>query len=605
MSKKKEIKPSKAGKKKVQPDSKSNLQVNWRILLVLGAIVLISCIIYLPVLHNEFLFWDDDYYIRDNPLIYSFNLKEIFSHNVMGNYHPFTILTLATEYHLFGLNPAGYHAFNLSLHLLNVILVFYAVFLLCDKTAVALVASLLFGIHPIHVESVAWAAELKDLLYTFFFLAAYISYQKYIRAPKNIFYFAALFLFLLSLLSKAMAASLPVILILTDYYKERKITTKTIFEKVPFFILAIILGIVAVAAQKSEEILQDVTYFTFPQRIVFACYGFITYLSKFLIPLHLSAYYPYPAKNGTGIPLKYYGYVLLLIALVAYCIYSIRSTKKIFFGIGFFAITVFLVLQLLPIGDAVMADRYSYVPTIGLCYLSGEGLYFLWNKNLKWLAILILGAFTIFFSMTTYARSLVWKNNMSLWEDTVQKFQTIPLAYYNRGLSFMNENKLNEALQDYNKAIELKPGYNEAYVNRGNIERGNGKYEEALNDYNKAIEVRPDFAIAYFNRGILYMNQQKNDEALSDFTKAIELKPTYYKAYSNRGVIYNNAKRYEDAIREYSKAIEIKPDYFEAYYNRGMAKYYSGDKNGGCADLKQSADLGFKTAADALPKMCN
>ncbi len=599
-------KPHQAAKNKKSTSVKNNsLSWNWKTTVLLTGIVLLSFIIYLPVLHNHFLAWDDNYYIRDNAFIYSFNLKDIFSNNVMGNYHPMTVLMLAIEYHLFDLSETGYHAVNLILHLLNIILVFYAVLLLCNKSVVALVTSLLFGIHPIHVESVAWAAELKDLLYTFFFLASIILYLKYLAKSEKKYYVAALLLFLLSLLSKGMAASLPVVLVLIDFFKGRKIMMNVLLEKVPFLLLAIIFGVIAVAAQRAPDIVQDVTFFTFPQRIAFACYGFCTYIAKLILPINLSAYYPYPLKTGTGISLIYYAYIPLVIGIIAAVIYSIRSTKNIVFGIGFFAITVFLVLQLLPVGDAIMADRYCYVPSIGIFYLAGIGFNYFWNTKLKWIGIAILTGFTIFFSIVTHSRCLIWRTDMSLWQDVIERFQTVPIAYYNRGLAFMNENKFKEAMDDYTKAIELKPGYNVALVNRGNILRGNSKYEEALRDYNAAIDSTPNFSIAYFNRGILYMNQQKNEDALADFSKAIEYKPGYYKAYSNRGVIYTNLKRYAEAIEDYSKAIEIKPDYMEAYYNRGMAQYNSGNKEAACADIRQSADLGFKTAVDAIPQVCN
>ena len=200
-------------------------------------IVLISFLAFLPVLHNGFVNLDDDRYILNNPLLFSIDLKEIFSRYVEGNYHPFTMLIYAVEYQLFGLNAQGYHAVNLLLHLFNIILVFYAVFLISNKTIIALVAAMLFGIHPLHVESVAWASELKDLLYTFFFLAAYVCYLRYLNESKRKFYLWCLILFLLSLLSKAMAVSLPLVLLLTDYFKGRKLNAKAWLEKIPFFAL--------------------------------------------------------------------------------------------------------------------------------------------------------------------------------------------------------------------------------------------------------------------------------------------------------------------------------------------------------------------------------
>jgi Tfp pilus assembly protein PilF len=634
----KEYKHHQAGIKNLQKAGQIASIDSWKYYGALFIIILISFIIYLPVFHNGLLTWDDDAYIKDNPLIYSFNLKEIFSQNVMGNYHPFTILILALEYHLFGLSATGYHAVNLLLHLLNVILVFYTVFLLSDKFGVALVASLLFGIHPIHVESVAWAAELKDLLYTFFFLASYIFYLKYLKDLHKKNYAFSLLLFLVSLLSKAMAASLPVVLILTDYFKGRKINGKTILEKVPFFVLAIVFGIVAVLAQKSEGT-TEVIAFPIAQRILFASYGFISYLYKLILPLNLSAYYPYPVKSGENIPLQYYAYLILLIGLIVSVLYSLRFTKKIIFGIGFFALTVFLVLQLFPVGSAITADRYSYVPSIGIFYLAGEGFNFLWNKKKKsWAIFLITGAVTVLFSVKTFERCSVWKNDLALWNDVISQYQNSALTYNNRGYYFMNEGRDKEAINDFNKAIELDPGFADTYNLRGMVFMNEQKNSEAINDFNKAIELHPDNAHAYVNRGWLFMNEGKNKEAIDDFNKAIELDPRYAGAYNNRGIYFINqqrnddamtdfnkaieldpgyaeayydranvsmlAKRYEEAASFYTKAIEFRNHYAEAYYYRGLAEYYSGKKVAACRDLKQAAGLGNKLAADGLLQMC-
>jgi len=619
----------------VAKDSKSE---TWKYYVALAIIVLISFVAYLPVLNNGFVLWDDDIYIQNNPLIYSINLKEIFSKYVLGNYHPLTILTLAIEYHFFGLNETGYHTVNLLLHLINVILVFYAVFILSEKAGVALVTSLLFGIHPMHVESVAWAAELKDLLYTFFFLASYIFYLKYLKERRKNFYVFALLLFLASLLSKAMAASLPVVMILTDYFKGRKINIATLRDKIPFFLLAIVFGIVAVLAQKTFGA-TDVVNFTFPQRVLFACYGFISYLVKLMVPLNLSAYYPYPINSGETIPIQYYAYLILFAGLVSATMYSLRVTKKIFFGLGFFAITVFLVLQLLPVGGAIMADRYSYIPSIGIFYLAGEAFILLWDRKLKLINILMLTSITIFFSVKTFERCGIWKNTLTLWNDVIGQYPDIPFVYNNRGNAFIAEGEYERAFADFNKAIELDPGYFMAYYNRGNFCLGEKKYEQALAEYSKVIELNPKYIEAYINRGSVLKNINRFEEAINDYNKAIDLNPKYYKTYYNRANAfksrnqydralddYNKAielnpnyieayinlgnlllaeKEYDKAINNYSKAIEIKPDFADAYYNRGVAEYYLGNKDNACLDIKQAINLGYKPAEDTLLQICN
>jgi tetratricopeptide (TPR) repeat protein len=554
-----------SGKKKKSAMANDPYAERWKYYVPLTIILLLTFFIYLPALHNGLLTWDDDDYIKNNTLLSSFNLKEIFSQYVLCNYHPFTILALALEYHLFGLNETGYHAVNLLLHLLNVILVFYAVFLLSDKAGVALIASLLFGIHPMHVESVAWIAELKDLLYTFFFLLSYIFYLKYIKYRHKKFLVFALLLFLASLLSKAMAASLPVVLILTDYFKGRKINLMSLLEKIPFFFLAIIFGLVAVSAQRSGGS-TGVIDFTFPQRILFACFGFISYLYKLLLPLHLSAFYPYPVKSGESIPLQYYAYLVLFAGLIVSVLISLRYTKTIFFGIGFFALTVFLVLQLFPVGGAVIADRYSYIPSIGIFFLAGEGYYLMERKKLKMIRIIVLGLFTLFFSILTYSRCGTWKDDLTLWTDVISRDQTIEFAYTNRGIALRSEHRNDEAVSDFSRAIELKP----------------------------------DNALAYNNRGVIYYNEKRNDKAVNDLNKAIELKPDYAEAYNNRGNVFYDAKKYDEAIRDYSKAIKLHPGDAGAYFNRAHAEFDSGKENDAITDLKRSASLGFQPAADVL-----
>jgi protein O-mannosyl-transferase len=592
--------------------------------IALGAIVIISFITYLPVFNNNLLSWDDAGYITNNQLIRSFNLNEIFSQFVIGNYHPLTIFILAVEYHIFGLNPAGYHAVNLLLHLLNIILVFKTVHLLSDKMVVALVAALLFGIHPIHVESVAWAAELKDLLYTFFFLAAYISYLVFLKHGQKKFYLFAFFLFSLSMLSKAMAASLPVVMLLTDYFKERRFNIRIFLEKVPFFILAIALGIVAIYAQKEAHAITEIPITTIFQRLVFASFGFITYLVRLFVPLNLSVIYPYPLNNGVYVPFHYFFYVIALAGLATYVIRSRRFTRKIIFGLGFFSATVFLVLQLLPVGDAMMADRYSYIPSVGIFYLAGEGCAVLLQKRQKMAASILIGLVAVIFSASTFARCSVWKNDMSFWNDVINNYQTVEYAYNNRGDLLMNENRFEEALADFNKATELKPDYAQAWYNRGNLYAKVGKPDEAVNDFSKAIELKPDFieahlnrgmvlmnegkmdvalpdfdkaielkpdALAHYNRGILWMNKNNMDKAIADFTIAISLNPEYFDAYINRGIILTSVKRYNEALKDYNNTIRLSPDNPLAYYNRGMLLMYMNNMNEALNDFTRAIEL--------------
>ena len=233
------------------PAPKRVKRMNRKSVIALAGILLVSFLIYLPAMKGEFV-WDDYVYVQSNPMIYSFDLAQIFSKYVLGNYHPLTMLVLSIEYSLFGFNVVGYHFINVLIHLANTLLVFRLVLLLCRKDAIALIAALFFGIHPLHVESVAWVSELKDLLYSLFFLASCVAYVNYINKRQSKYYFFALALFILSLLSKAMAASLPLVLILFDYFKGN-LNRKAVLQKIPFFLLSVCFGLIAISAQKSTD----------------------------------------------------------------------------------------------------------------------------------------------------------------------------------------------------------------------------------------------------------------------------------------------------------------------------------------------------------------
>jgi tetratricopeptide (TPR) repeat protein len=544
--------------------------VSWLLL----SILFITAMVYLPAMNGQFV-WDDVHYVQNNPQLRTFDLQYIFSSYVMGNYHPFTMLFFSIEYQLFGGNTAGYHLVNLLLHLSNVILVFYTIRSLSKKDTIALIAALFFGIHPLHTESVAWISEQKDLLYTFFFLASYLTYLKYSDTKDKRFFYLSILFFAFSLLSKAMAASLPVLLLLTDYFKYKKLETRKLVEKIPYFLLAVIFGIVAVFAQKSSAAIQDIGSFPIAQRLMFASYGFVTYLWKLIIPVHLSAFYPYPIRNGEQLPSYFYIFPIVLIALITYAFYSIRTSKYLFFGIGFFAITIFLVLQLLPVGDAVMADRYSYIPSIGIFFLAGICFDWLWRQNKKILAAAVFGSFFLFFSVTTFSRNKIWKNSTVLWTDVVNKYPTAAVGHNNLGGTLLNEKKYDEALLHLDLALSLQPNYAEALGNRGIILSTQKKYDAAIKDLDKAILLKPGYADAFNNRGIVLMELLKYPEALADFNKAIELRPGYAEAYYNRGLLYMNEKKYDEALKEYNQALALQPGYTEAIINKNIILGYS------------------------------
>ncbi|MCD4746648.1 MAG: hypothetical protein K8R58_10145, partial [Bacteroidales bacterium] len=396
-----------------------NINIKKNNLLWLLGILVLTFIAYFPVFQNNFLStWDDNRYVLENPLIKSLsfqNIINIFTQYYDGHYHPLTQLSLAIDYQIAGLEPWIFHFTNFLLHLINTALVFYFIYILFKKPVIAIITALLFGINPMQVESVAWITERKNLLFAIFFFGSLISYVKYIKLEKRKYYYISLLLFLLSVLSKVMAISLSVTIIAIDFALNRKLLSKkVIIEKIPFFLLAIIFGIFAIFAQKStwgEELSQN--YYTFFERLLFASYAFIHYILKLIIPVNLSGYYPYPDISNNSIPFQYWLYPIPVISIILAFIYSLKRSRILSFAMLFYIINIFLLLKLfeVPAGDYIMADRYSYIASVGVFILIGIGFNYIINnkQQLKKILQIILIVYVLFLCLQTFNRTIIWR----------------------------------------------------------------------------------------------------------------------------------------------------------------------------------------------------
>ncbi|MFN8256642.1 MAG: tetratricopeptide repeat protein [Bacteroidales bacterium] len=615
-----EIKSKKQGTVSAQPVNK-NISV-WIFLLILA-----TSLAYSPMFKNQITNWDDDNYIVKNPWLKEIsadNLKEIFSSYYMGNYHPLAMLSLSVDYQIGGLdnkgeiNPKPYLITNFMLHLANVLLVFWFISLLVKRWDIALVTAFLFALGTMHVESVAWISERKDVLYALFFVASLISYVKYVDEKNIKFYISSIILFILSLFSKGQAVSLAVSLIAIDFLRERKLLDKkVILEKIPFFVLALIFGIIAIKAQSAGEALQDVDSYPFYKRIGFAGFAFTQYLIKLLVPYKLSAIYPYPDIINRAIPVHYWLFLIPSLLAVYAFYYSLKRSKIIAFCIGFFVINIFLLLQLLPVGSAIYADRYSYIPSIGYHLLIAYFVIHLSDKYFKnkYLVYGMLSIYLLATGIASYQRCKVWNNSLSLWDDTLEKSPKAVVGWNNRG-SVRDKNKDRAgAIEDFTRAIVLKPDYTHAFYNRGTSKKELGKelndsnlIKSALFDFNKAIELNNKFVEAYHNRAMAReslsdyarTSVQKTsllDSALNDYNKTIEINPKYENAFVNRGVAKGKMGKFKEAIDDFNKALEMTPDNASAWSNRGLAKDNLGDAQGAIND--------YNIAIEKDPKLVN
>ena len=573
-------------------------QISLPVWLVAFFIAIITFLVFSPSLKCGFTNWDDDKVVTQNALITSktIEVKKIFTSVVVQNdYYPITLISLACNYQLGKLDPKGYHLWNVILHILNTMLVFLFVFLLTKRNLLmASIVALFFGIHPMHVESVTWITERKDVLFMFFFMAGLITYLRFRESRKLFWNIFTLVLFILSCLSKGTAVVFPFILLSIDYLLNEKLNRKMILEKIPYLLISVVFVILTYLLHKKGVLQSYVEHKTIVHRIIFASYDLLWYIYKLFIPSSLSTYYSYPPENA--IPLVYYLSPFVLTGLIVCIYFFLRKEKSVIFGLLFYFLSIVLMLQFIPTGsgDFNMADRYTYLAYIGLVYVAAFYINKLWvQKNKFRYAIIGITLITAsLFCFQTYARTKVWQNSETLWTDAINKNPDESFLYFKRVNYYQTEkNDIDKVLPDYNKALELNPTYIPAYINRGTIFLNQNKFELALADFNKCISLDSANAEAYSNRGLLYNKTGHSDLAMDDYKKSIRLNPTFYLAYFNRGEIYFNRKQYDLAMYDYNKSIELYPTYAAAYSNRGVIYIYRDQYDKALVEFNKAIEL--------------
>ncbi|MCX6251086.1 MAG: tetratricopeptide repeat protein [Bacteroidetes bacterium] len=553
--------------------------------------LLLTLIVYFPSLTNGITNWDDYEYVN-NPYLKNLSLAgivKIFSVYFEGNYHPLTLLSLGVDHLIGGDSPFIFHFSNLLLHLVNTFLVFLLVKRLTQNNLLAALTFMIFGVHTLHVESVAWVAERKDVLYSFFYLVSLTVYATYASNRKGSYFVLSLLFFLLSLLAKGQAVVLVAILPFIDYLKGRKwFSIKVLSEKIPFLLLSVIFGWVALRAQGSANAL-EYPYLTLSERFAFASFGFTQYLIKSILPIGLSALYPYPLRSLNGSIPSFYWLFIFTVPVYLICSYFLFKRSKIYaFGLSMFFLSLLPLLQLIPVGGAIMADRYFYVPSVGLILCFAFGLLEIRNTRIRYA---LFFTFILVLSSQTFLRCRVWKESITLWDDVISKYDYSQVAYYNRGTAWDELKQWDRAIADFSKAIEINPKLTDAYYNRGNTYNNLGQWERSITDFSKVIEIDPNNTKAYSNRGATYIILGQWDKAVADFSKTIEIDPEYAKAYSNRGIAYSNLGLWDRAIADFTKATENNPKLTDAYYNRGIAFSILGQWDKALADFSKAIEI--------------
>ena len=545
------------------------------------AVLAFTALLYARALQNGFTSLDDDYYILKNPFIKDFSfegIRAIFSSFYSYNYHPLTTLTYLFEYRFFGIWPLPYHLLNVVLHLSNTWLVFKLAGRLSGKKTTALVVCVLFAIHPMHVESVAWVSERKDVLYAFFYLLSLLQYLHYCADGfQKKHYAGTLLYFTASLFSKSAAVTLPLLLIAIDIYKGRKTTARSLAEKAPFFLLSVVFGILNIMAQAKGGAISDSLLATgFANRIFLFTSALSFYSIKLLAPYGLSAMHYFPQIVNGMLPWPYYLSLPFLLLVTWFILRRTPYRREMIFGVAFFLITISVMLQVLAVGSTLTAERYTYIPYIGLFYIVGQWLSRIRTIKRQKIALWASAAVLLVYTIQTWNRIGVWKDDEALFRDIADSYPSVYLQYYEQGNAKKKIAHFREALQQYNVAILLSPGFAKAYVGRGEIYDLLDSARQAMQDYDKAISLDGRLAEAYNGRGLEYSRSGKLTPAIQDFSKAIMLDPGYAEAYNNRGWMYYQQGNAQAAMPDYRRSVALDTGNSMAYNNIGWAYCQAG-----------------------------
>jgi hypothetical protein len=547
--------------------------------LICLTLVILTVITFWSIKDCGFINFDDNDYVYENYYVQSgLNWKSIgqaFSSELVeksSNWHPVTWLSLMLDYQIFGLNPFGYHFINLLFHVLNTILLFLILRRMTKTLWPSAFVAALFAIHPLHVESVAWIAERKDVFSTFFWMLTMGAYSYYVKNRGFRRYLFVLLFFVLGLMTKPMLVTLPFVLLLLDYWplqrfgeikpdqkvqaeifksvnsdKQKKKSKKKdavkeilevkktadpeykwsliyrlLWEKVPLFTLAILSSIVTYIVQQKRGAIQSLEALPSVIRIGNAFISYIAYMGKMIWPNNLAIFYPHPEG---WIPWQVLGSVLLLIAITLLIIWKAKRFPYLATGWLWYIGMLVPVIGLVQVGAQAMADRYTYLPLTGLFIMVAWGVPELlkkWNNRKE--ILLASSALSILcLSIITWTQVGYWQNNITLYDHTLKVTDYNSLIYNNRGIAYADLGNYGQAIDDYSRAIEINPIDAKAYNNRGLAYNGLSNYRQAIEDYGRAIEIKPDYTEAYNNRAFVYLKQGDNISGCRDAQKACEL----------------------------------------------------------------------------------
>jgi len=569
--------------------SKTN---SLKVFLVGLCLIVAIIIAYAQVSNFDFVGYDDQEYIIENSHVQEgLTLDSIiwaFTSFHSANWHPMTWLSHMLDCELYGFNPMGHHWTNVQFHIANTFLLFFIFFKMTGAFWRSAFVAALFALHPLHVESVAWVSERKDVLSTFLGFLMIFAYYRYVkkRCIKN--YLLVITLFGLGLMAKPMLVTFPFVLLLLDYWPLNRVQFKNdlpgqtdeitcfgfqkflrlIIEKIPFFILAIISCILTFLAQQSSGAVKALGALSIKTRVENALVSYVSYVFKAIWPINLAVFYPHP---GDSLPVWQIFGAALLIATV--CIWAVRTSKKYpYIGVGLFWYlgTLVPVIGLVQVGEQAMADRYTYIPLIGIFFIIAWGLPDLlkkWQYRKIFLglsAVVILSALTV----SSFSQASHWKNGITLFENAVKVTENNYKAQNNLGTA-LGPVDLDKAIYHYKESLKIKPNYVRALYNLGTALSEKGNYDEAVFYFTKALKINPKKTDTRMNMANVLFKQGKSDKAVFHYNEILKTDSENADVHSNLAYVLSTQGKLDESVLHYKEAIKINPEHAKAQYNLG------------------------------------
>jgi len=557
-------------------------------------LIVTTLVVYWPVRNHDFINYDDHVFITDNRLIQSgLTLESIqlaFKDN-WGYWKPLSYLSLMLDYEMYGMDPGGFHITNLLFHVANSLLLFIVLRRATHAIWPSAFVAALFALHPLRVESVAWVTERKDVLSTFFWLLTMLAYVHYVGQPQFKRYLLILVALALGLMAKPMLVTLPFVLLLFDYWplgrlrlpdKRFKRKTKAnrsqpfirnllrlICEKLPMFVLVAVFISILLSFRFAKPFVEPATFSSFGAKTSNALISYVKYIEKMVWPQNLAIPYPYTAISWQETALAFS--MLLGISLAAAA--AVRSRPYFAVGWLWYLGTLVPVSGVIYFGSFAMADRFTYVPHIGLLIIIAWGVPELLGQwRYKTIVLSSLAAIGLAMSMAiTWRQVGYWKNSITLFQHTLEVTTNNPSPHYNLAGALDKQGRTAEAIDHYLRALRIKPDYEAAHNNLGVALVKQARIGEAIESYSKALVIRPDYAEAHNNLGVARDKQGQTAAAIDHYLHALRIEPDHAEAHNNLGVARDKLGQTAVAIDHYLHALRIEPDHAEAHNNLGVA----------------------------------